>query len=74
MRDKKKRMFNLIFLAVVFLLTLAGVFRGESLSDLIRTVAEGRQAGEEPGYLAWLFHRELAEMIAAACVEIRRQT
>ena len=42
--------------------------------SLIRTVAEGRQAGEEPGYLAWLFHRELAEMIAAACVEIRRQT
>ena len=40
MRDKKKRMFNLIFLAVVFLLTLAGVFRGESLSDLIRTVAD----------------------------------
>ena len=33
-------MFNLIFLAVVFLLTLAGVFRGESLSDLIRTVAD----------------------------------
>lgn len=42
--------------------------------SLIRTVAEGRQAGEEPGYLAWLFHRKLAEMIAAACVEIRRQT
>lgn len=42
--------------------------------SLIRMVAEGRQAGEEPGYLAWLFHRELAEMIAAACMEIRRQT
>lgn len=40
MRDKKKRIINLIFLAVVFLLTLAGVFRGESLSDLIRTVAD----------------------------------
>ncbi len=40
MRDKKKRILNLIFLAVVFLLTLAGVFRGESLGDLVRTIAE----------------------------------
>lgn len=40
MRDKKKRIVNLIFLAVVFLLTLAGVFKGESLSDLVRTVAD----------------------------------
>src|SRR5699024_7965661 len=35
-------------------------------SRLIRRMAEGRQAGEDAGYLAWLFHRELAEMIVAS--------
>lgn len=41
--------------------------------SLVRRMAEGRQAGEDSGYLAWLFHRELAEMIVRACVEIRRR-
>ena len=43
-------------------------------SRLIRRMAEGRQAGEDAGYLAWLFHRELAEMIVASCLRIRRKT
>ena len=34
MRDKKKRVVNLVFLAAVFLLTLAGVLKGENISDL----------------------------------------
>mgnify|MGYP002801090579 CR=1 FL=1 len=34
MRDKKKRIVNLIFLAAVFLLTVVGVLRGENIDDL----------------------------------------
>ena len=31
-------------------------------------------AGESTGYLAWLFHRELAEMIVRTCVRLREHT
>ena len=41
---------------------------------LIRRMAEGRAAGEDAGYLAWLFHRSLAEMIVDACVKLRQTT
>ena len=37
-------------------------------------MAEGRQAGENAGYLAWLFHRELAEMIVRICARLRSET
>lgn len=42
--------------------------------SLIRRMAEGRMAGESTGYLAWLFHRELAEMIVRTCVRLREHT
>lgn len=42
--------------------------------SLIRRMAEGRQAGENAGYLAWLFHRELAEMIVRICARLRSET
>lgn len=42
--------------------------------SLIRRLTEGRQDGKDFGYLAWMFHRELSEMIVQACVQIRRQT
>ena len=42
--------------------------------SLIRRMAEGRQAGENAGYLAWLFHRDLAEMIVRLCARLRSET
>ncbi len=42
--------------------------------SLIRRMAEGRMAGESTGYLAWLFHWELAEMIVRTCVRLREHT
>ena len=53
MRNKKKAIFNTIFLILVFSLTVYMVFRGEDLGEIIHTV---RQA--EPVYL----------LISVACV------
>ena len=40
MRNKKKAIFNTIFLILVFSLTVYMVFRGEDLGEIIHTVRQ----------------------------------
>jgi hydrogenase maturation protein HypF len=41
---------------------------------LVLELARRRLQGEEPGRLAWLFHRQLAQLIVAGCEKIRADT
>ncbi|MCQ2500465.1 MAG: carbamoyltransferase HypF [Lachnospiraceae bacterium] len=41
---------------------------------LVEELLEGRLEGTDSGYLAWLFHHRLAEMLFEACVKIREKT
>ena len=38
MRDKKKAVFNILFLLLVFGLTVYGVFRGEDLESMMHSI------------------------------------
>ena len=40
--------------------------------DLVRWMIEQKMMGTDISYLAYIFHKQLAEMIVAACREIRR--
>ncbi len=40
---------------------------------LVRELLEKRLAGENPEYLAWLFHAGLAELLIQACIRIRER-
>ena len=48
MRNKKKAIFNTIFLILIFSITVYMVFKGEDLGEIIHTV---RQA--DPGFTYW---------------------
>ena len=41
---------------------------------LFGDLLERRLKGEDPGRLAWIFHRHLADMIIRACIRIRERT
>ncbi len=41
---------------------------------LVRELLEKRLAGEDPEYLAWLFHRRLADMLIGACLRLREKS
>ena len=38
MQTKKKAVFNFVFLAVVFILTIYGIFHGQNLSELSHAI------------------------------------
>ncbi|MDO4490056.1 MAG: carbamoyltransferase HypF [Lachnospiraceae bacterium] len=40
---------------------------------LVKGLLERRLSGEEPEYLAWLFHRGLADMLIQSCIRIRQE-
>lgn len=42
--------------------------------QLFQKIVEGRKTGQQTGYLAWLFHRELAEMVVQTCIKTRQKT
>ncbi len=44
-----------------------------STDHLVRELLERRLSGEDPEYLAWLFHKGLAELLIAACLRIREK-
>ena len=48
MRDKKKAVFNILFLLLVFGLTVYGVFRGEDLESMMHSIRQA-QAGAGSG-------------------------
>jgi hydrogenase maturation protein HypF len=45
-----------------------------STDELVAALIEKKQKGEDPGKLAYDFHRELARLIVKTCVEIREKT
>ena len=42
MRDKKKAVFNILFLLLVFGLTVYGVFRGEDLESMMHSIRQAQ--------------------------------
>lgn len=42
MRDKKKAVFNTLFLLLVFGLTVYGVFRGEDLESMMHSIRQAQ--------------------------------
>lgn len=42
MRDKKKAVFNFLFLLLVFGLTVYGVFRGEDLESMMHSIRQAQ--------------------------------
>lgn len=40
---------------------------------LVKELLEKKLAGEDPEYLAWLFHRRLADLLIAACRKVREK-
>jgi hydrogenase maturation protein HypF len=42
--------------------------------ELLQQIVEARMQGEEAGYLAYFFHRSLAEMITEACIRARESS
>ena len=44
------------------------------LDGLLRRIAEGKLAGEDPDALAYLFHDTLSRAVAAGCEKIREET
>lgn len=57
MRDKKKAVFNILFLLLVFGLTVYGVFRGEDLESMMHSI---RQAQCGNGWCReWLWYYSL---------------
>ena len=55
MRDKKKAVFNLIFLLVVFGLTIYGVFHGEDLDSMLLAIQRAQWEWLIPGIALVLF-------------------
>ena len=49
MRDKKKAVFNTLFLLLVFGLTVYGVFRGEDLESMMHSVRQAQWQWLGPG-------------------------
>ena len=56
MRDKKKAVFNISFLLLVFGLTVYGVFRGEDLESMMHSI---RQAQWQWLVREWLWYYSL---------------
>lgn len=49
MRDKKKAVFNTLFLLLVFGLTVYGVFRGEDLESMMHSIRQAQWQWLVPG-------------------------
>ena len=49
MRDKKKAVFNTLFLLLVFGLTVYGVFRGEDLESMMHSIRQAQWQWLGPG-------------------------
>ena len=49
MRDKKKAVFNILFLLLVFGLTVYGVFRGEDLESMMHSIRQAQWQWLVPG-------------------------
>jgi len=59
MRDKKKAVFNILFLLLVFGLTVYGVFRGEDLESMMHSIRQAQWQwlvpGAAPGLIFWYY-------------------
>ena len=55
MRDKKKAVFNTLFLLLVFGLTVYGVFRGEDLESMMHSIRQAQWQWLVPGVALVLF-------------------
>ena len=55
MRDKKKAVFNILFLLLVFGLTVYGVFRGEDLESMMHSIRQAQWQWLVPGVALVLF-------------------
>ena len=55
MRDKKKAVFNILFLLLVFGLTVYGVFRGEDLESMMHSIRQAQRQWLVPGVALVLF-------------------